>query len=76
MVVEAAELPSTSRAPTTTLQGWRSFVTSVAPTIDPPDTVALAAMSSSQRERYDEQRISYHSELVIVETSTVRSITN
>ncbi|WP_284755486.1 ATP-binding protein [Arthrobacter sp. efr-133-R2A-120] len=76
MVVETAELPSTSRAPTTTLQGWRSFVTSIAPTIDPPDPATLAAMSAIERERYDEQRISYHSELVIVETSTVRSITN
>jgi hypothetical protein len=76
MVVVAAELPSTSRAPTTTLQGWRSFVTSVAPTIEMPDATTLAAMSDSERERYDEQRISYHSELVIVETSTVRSITN
>lgn len=70
------ELPSTSRAPTTTLQGWRSFVTSAAPTVDSPDTVALNAMSAAERELYDEQRISYHSELVIVETTTVRSITN
>ncbi|WP_426989215.1 TniB family NTP-binding protein [Pseudarthrobacter sp. Y6] len=75
-MVEAAELPSASRAPTTTLQGWRSFVNSVPPTMDPPDTAALAAMSATEREHYDEQRISYHSELVIVETSTLRSITN
>lgn len=75
-MVVAAELPSTSRAPTTTLQGWRSFVTSVAPAIDMPEAAALAAMSVSEHERYDEQRISYHSELVIVETSTVRSVTN
>lgn len=75
-MVVTAELPSNSRAPTTTLQGWRSFVTSVAPGIDMPDSAALTALDASGRERYDEQRISYHSELVIVETSTVRSITN
>jgi hypothetical protein len=75
-MVVTAELPSNSRAPTTTLQGWRTFVTSVAPTIGMPDSAALTAMGASGREHYDEQRISYHSELVIVETSTVRSITN
>ncbi|WP_427007561.1 TniB family NTP-binding protein [Pseudarthrobacter sp. H2] len=75
-MVVTAELPSNSRAPTTTLQGWRSFVTSVAPTIELPDPAELAAMVASEREHYDEQRISYHSELVIVETSTVRQITN
>uniref|UniRef100_UPI001BA5517D TniB family NTP-binding protein n=1 Tax=Pseudarthrobacter albicanus TaxID=2823873 RepID=UPI001BA5517D len=75
-MVVTAELPSNSRAPTTTLQGWRSFITSVAPTIELPDPAELAAMIASTRERYDEQRISYHSQLVIVETSTVRQITN
>jgi len=75
-MVVTAELPSNSRAPTTTLQGWRSFVTSLAPRIDMPDSAALTAMGASTREHHDEQRISYHSELVIVETSTVRSITN
>lgn len=70
------EIPSNGRAPTTTLQGWRSFVASTAPTIELADTAALAAMSVARREIYDEQRISYHSEFVLAETSTVRKITN
>ncbi|WP_186760529.1 TniB family NTP-binding protein [Arthrobacter alpinus] len=70
------ELPSNGRAPTTTLQGWRSFVASTAPTIEAIDPAGVAALSASKREAYDDQRISYHSELVIVETSTVRRIIN
>ena len=32
------------------------------------------ALSGEQRSRYDEARISYHSELVVVATSTVREV--
>ena len=75
MVVET-EIPNSSRAPTTTLQGWRSFVSSVPSVVDLVDQSALGRLSRLQRERYDDQRISYHSELVLVETSTVCNITN
>ena len=75
MVVET-DFPSISRAPTTTLQGWRSFIASTPPSISLPSPDAIAGMGPAERERFDEQRISYHSELVTVETSAVRSITN
>ena len=75
-MVVTTEIPSSSRAPTTTLQGWRSFINSVPSVVEIPKAKTLEGMSRADRERYDDQRISYHSELVIVETSTVRSITN
>lgn len=75
-MVVTAEIPGSSRAPTTNLQGWRSFVDSVPADMDTAAATELEAMGAAARENYDEQRISYHSELVIVETSTVRSITN
>lgn len=74
-MVVTTEIPSSSRAPTTTLQGWRNFVSSVPPVVDLIDQNSLGRLSRLQRERYDDQRISYHSELVLVETSTVRHIT-
>lgn len=73
-MVTAPDPPTISRAPTTTLEGWRSFVTG-----QPLDAALLpagelAGLTPGERERYDEHRISYHSELVIVQTSTVRGI--
>lgn len=70
------DIPSSGRSPTTTLQGWRGFVASTPPTIELVDSVILAAMSTPKRDSYDDQRISYHSEFVLAETSAVRSITN
>lgn len=75
-MVVTAEIPGSSRAPTTNLQGWRNFVDSVPAAMDTAAATEVEAMGAAAREHYDEQRISYHSELVIVETSTVRSITN
>jgi Bacterial TniB protein len=62
------------RAPTTTLAGWRQFVQDDPVTLDllpEPDWVALDAVNRSE---YDEARIKYHSELIVVETSTVRDV--
>ena len=73
-MVVTPELPPLSRAPTTTLEGWRSFVNSEPKSIDLLPDSDLAALTLPRREIYDEQRISYHSELVIVQTSAVRSI--
>lgn len=73
-MVVAPELPTFSRAPTTTLEGWRSFVDAEPADLAPLPTSDLEALTPARRELYDEQRISYHSELVIVQTSTVRSI--
>jgi Bacterial TniB protein len=62
------------RAPTTTLAGWRQFVQ------DDPVTLHLlpesqwAAVDAAGRTEYDEARIKYHSELIVVETSTVRDV--
>ncbi|MCG2622165.1 TniB family NTP-binding protein [Arthrobacter sp. I2-34] len=73
-MVVTPDPPAISRAPTTTLEGWRNFVNT-----EPADAPMLPAaeldrLDPSDSERYDERRISYHSELVIVQTSTVRGI--
>lgn len=73
-MVVAPELPTFSRAPTTTLEGWRSFVDSEPLDMTPLPSSDLETLTPARRELYDEQRISYHSELVIVQTSTVLSI--
>lgn len=73
-MVVAPELPTFSRAPTTTLEGWRSFVDAEPADLAPLPSSDLEALTPARRELYDEQRISYHSELVIVQTSTVRSV--
>lgn len=68
------DLVDARRAPTTTLQGWRSFATS--PTNDvtllPEDQ--LVRLTERQRAAYDEQRVAYHSELIVVQTSAVREV--
>jgi hypothetical protein len=73
-MVVAPALPTFSRAPTTTLEGWRSFVDSEPSEVTPLPISDLETLTPARRELYDEQRISYHSELVIVQTSTVRSV--
>lgn len=73
-MVVTPELPTFSRAPTTTLEGWRSFVDGDPTDMTPLPDSDLEALTPARRELYDEQRISYHSELVIVQTSTVRGI--
>lgn len=64
------------RVPTTTLQGWRSFVDSGPAQLALLPDDDLAALSPPQRASYDEQRLAYHSELIVVETSTVREVTH
>lgn len=62
------------REPTMTLPGWRQFVDS------PPASFTLlpgrqwAALSAEVRQAYDEARLNYHSEMIIVATSTVREV--
>ena len=71
---EAEALDADRREPTMTLTGWRRFVDS------PPASFGLLAgeqwqaLSGEQRGRYDQARLSYHSELVVVATSTVREV--
>jgi hypothetical protein len=67
-------LPDDRRMPTTTLEGWRRFV------FDDPLTLTLLtdgdwrALDERARDAYDEARVDYHSELIIVETPTIREV--
>jgi hypothetical protein len=67
-------MPDDRRMPTTTLEGWRRFV------FDDPLTVTLLAeadwkaLDEQARDVYDEARVDYHSELIIVETPTIREV--
>ena len=63
------------RAPTTTLEGWRSFVNA-----DPSDLALLPrerweALDERERRDYDDARIAHHAELVVVSTSAITEIT-
>lgn len=76
MVVDTGEfgLPEDRRMPTTTLEGWRRFVFG-----DPIVFTLLAEddwnrLDERDRDAYDEARVDYHSELIIVETPTIRDV--
>lgn len=64
------------RLPTVTLDGWRQFVDGKPAALKLPDRTDYDCLDERAREDFDERRIAYHSELVIVETSTVRKIIN
>ena len=75
MVNAEAEVPGADRRePTMTLTGWRHFVGSAPASFDLLASEQWQALSGGQRGRYDEARINYHSELVVVATSTVREV--
>jgi hypothetical protein len=61
--------------PTTTLSGWRQFADAAPATFDLLPDAAWASLTARNRAAYDEARISYHSELVVVATSTLREVT-
>jgi len=63
------------REPTTTLSGWRRFAQTAPATFDLLNDKAWAGLPPTDREAYDDARISYHSELVVVATSTLREVT-
>jgi hypothetical protein len=63
------------REPTTTLSGWRKFVDTAPATFELLPDAAWTGLSPTSREAYDEARITYHSELVVVATSTLREVT-
>lgn len=77
MVVSSppAETASERREPTTTLSGWRHFVDAAPAMFDLLGEGAWAALAPGDKEAYDDARISYHSELVVVATSTLREVT-
>lgn len=72
--IEAGQLED-RRMPTTTLDGWRRFVNA-----DPPSFTLIPdddrdQLTDTQLRDYDEARIAYHAELVVVMTSTIHDIT-
>lgn len=68
------DLTCDRREPTTTLTGWRRFVDAVPATCDLLPEQTWQALTGMQRAVYDEARINYHSEMVVVATSTVRDV--
>ena len=61
--------------PTTTLTGWRQFADAAPAAFELLPDAARAGLTASSRAAYDEARISYQSERVVVATSTLREVT-
>lgn len=57
------------------MTGWRRFVDSVPPTFDLLPVDEFATLTPRQRERYDEARYDFHSEMVTVATSAIGEVT-
>lgn len=74
MVTSSDDLDTLSQ-PVTTLSGWRRFVDAPQATFTLAAEAERAAMTGTEVEIYDERRARYHAELVVVQTSTVRSVT-
>jgi len=62
------------RQPTTTLEGWRRFVDAEEATFVLLPDADRDALQDAVRADYDEARIAYHAELIVVTTSTIRQI--
>jgi hypothetical protein len=62
------------REPTMTLAGWRQFVDAPPASFDLLPDKRWAALPAEDRQAYDEARLNYHSEMIIVATSTVREV--
>ena len=69
-----ADLDADRREPTMTLSGWRQFVDSPPATFELLPEQQWQALSPADRLAYDEARITYHSEMIVVATSTVRQV--
>lgn len=59
-----------------TLTGWRRFVDAPAAAFDLLPDTAWQGLTDRDRAAYDDARINYHSELVVVATSAVRQVAN
>ncbi len=68
------ELDADRREPTMTLAGWRRFVDAPPAVFDLADEQGWQALGEAERAAYDEARINYHSEMVVVATSAVRQV--
>ncbi|MGW7754485.1 hypothetical protein ACWGK6_23635 [Streptomyces violaceusniger] len=64
------------RLPTTTLEGWRRFVNSDPLTFDLLPEDDWQTLEDLARHEYDEARVNYHSELIVVETPTIHEVTH
>ena len=76
MVVADAGLLENRRAPATTLEGWRAFISA-----DPSELALLTrrrweGLGERDRRDYDDARIAHHAELVVVTTSAITEITS
>lgn len=63
------------RRPTTTLEGWRAFVDAPAAEFALLPDENWRELTGAEQEAYDDARITYHSELRVVATSAVQSVT-
>lgn len=70
----ANDLDADRREPTMTLTGWRRFVDSPPASLDLLADEQWRQLPNADRARYDEARINYHSEMIVVATSTVRDV--
>jgi hypothetical protein len=62
------------RQPTTTLEGWRRFVDADEAAFELLPDAGTDGLHPADRIGYDEARIAYHAELIVVTTSTIRQI--
>ena len=62
------------RQPAMTLAGWRRFVDTPAASFELLPVKRWAALSGQDKEASDEARLNYHSEMIIVATSTIREV--
>jgi AAA domain len=63
------------QVPSVTLDGWRQFVDAKPAAFELIDHHEYSSLPGPEKLAYDDRRMAYHSELVIIETSTVRPIT-
>ncbi|MDT5116650.1 MAG: hypothetical protein QOE30_2389 [Mycobacterium sp.] len=69
-----AGLDTDLREPTMTLTGWRRFVDAPAASVEQLPEKRWKALPAVARQAYDEARLTYHSEMIIVATSAVRAV--
>jgi hypothetical protein len=62
------------REPTMTLAGWRRFIDTPAASLQLLPDKRWQSLSEADKETYNEARINYHSEMIIVATSTIREV--
>lgn len=74
MVVNDSTQVEVTRLPVTTLRGWRKFVERKEPSFTLVSDDEFRRMDEDERESYNEDRMDYHSAMVVARTSTVREV--